>query len=182
MKIHFSIPIMLTVIISLLTGCMSMGMDKHMVGMHSDPQVISLPAQYENSMNEITATMLLEFSKPENEIKSIAVLDIRSGTDKLDSEMIRQKLITGLVQLDNITIVSRLRLDELLAEHGLAQSGVIANETIVEAGQLIGVDGFIDGYLAEENSHFNLTLNLIKSDSGIIIWSRSFKIEEKNNG
>lgn len=179
MKIHLIKLIMITAIISLLTGCMSMGMGKHMAGIHSDPLVVSLPAQYENSMNEITATMLLEFSKPENEIKTIAVLDIRSGTDKLDSEMIRQKLITGLVQLDNITIVSRTRLDELLAEQGLGQSGIIADETIVKAGELIGVDGFIDGYLAEENSHIILSLNLIKSDNGIILWSKSFEIEER---
>ncbi len=179
MKIHFIKPILISVIFSFLTGCMSMGMGKHMVGMHSDPLVISLPAQYENSMDEIIVAVLREFSKPEIEINTLAVLEIRSGTDKLDSEMVRQKLITGLVQLDNITIVSRTRLYELLTEQGLGQSGVIANETIVEAGQLIGVDGFIDGYLAEENSYIILNLNLIKSDSGVIIWSKSYEIVER---
>ncbi|MBC8403139.1 MAG: hypothetical protein H8E14_16755 [Candidatus Marinimicrobia bacterium] len=176
-KIFINLIIAGLILIS-VSGCMFIGMGKQMVEMHSDPLVIGLPVQYENSIDDIIAEVLREFSNPEIEINTIAVLDIRSGTDKLDSELVRQKLITGLVQLDKITIVSRTRLDELLVEQGLGQSGAITIQTIVEAGQLIGVDGFIDGYLAEESSHLILNLNLIKSDSGIIIWSKSYQIEK----
>ena len=96
---------------------------------------------------------------------------IRPG---LDVEVIRQKFIAELVDVNRFKVISRERLSELLEEHSLSLSGALNENSAVEIGNLIGVEGFIDGYASIENGRLRLSFTLVETKSGIIIWAKYF--------
>jgi PBP1b-binding outer membrane lipoprotein LpoB len=105
-------------------------------------------------------------------INSIAVWDIKSKTVGLDVETIRLKLISELVNQKRFNVISRERLKDLLDEQSLSLSGTIDENSAVEIGKLIGVEGFIDGYCSLEDNQIILSLNLIETKRGIILWAK----------
>ncbi|MEE9166812.1 MAG: CsgG/HfaB family protein [Candidatus Neomarinimicrobiota bacterium] len=163
----------------LLAGCMRMGMKRDGPMMESIPS--SSPDQEEEiksrqALDQIIEEAVLDLSNSELDINSVAVWQIRSQTAGLDVEVIRQKLISKLVPLNLFKVVSRERLNELLEEQGLSLSGTIDERSAVEIGKLISVEGFIDGYASVEDSRFILSLTLIETKSGLIIWAKTFEV------
>jgi TolB-like protein len=116
-----------------------------------------------------------DLSTTELEINSLAVWEIRTQAGEVDVTAITQKLITQLVALDRFSVVSRERLSELLDEQSLSVTGTIDPGSAVELGSLIGVEGFIEGYLAVENNRVSLSLNLIETSSGVIVWAKTLE-------
>ncbi|MCH7613514.1 MAG: hypothetical protein IIB45_09180 [Candidatus Marinimicrobia bacterium] len=72
-------------------------------------------------------------------------------------------------------VVSRERLNELLEEQGLSLSGTIDDKSAVEIGNLIGVEGFVDGYASISNDQIILSFTLMKTKSGVIIWAKTLE-------
>ncbi len=116
-----------------------------------------------------------DLSETEMEINSLAVWEIRTQTSAVDVTAITQKLITQLVALDRFRVISRERLSELLDEQSLSVTGTIDPGSAVEIGSLIGVEGFIEGYLSVENDQASLSLNLIETSSGVILWAKTLE-------
>lgn len=114
-----------------------------------------------------------DLAKTELEINSLAVWVIRTQAGDVDATAITQKLITQLVALDRFSVVSRERLSELLDEQSLSATGTIDPGSAVEIGSLIGVEGFMEGYLSVENDRASLSLNLIETSSGVIVWAKT---------
>ena len=116
-----------------------------------------------------------DLSKTELEINSLAVWEIRTSAGEVDVTAITQKLITQLVALDRFRVISRERLSELLDEQSLSVTGTIDPGSAVELGSLIGVEGFIEGYLSVENDRASLSLSLIETSSGVIVWAKTLE-------
>ncbi len=114
-----------------------------------------------------------DLSSQDLDINSIAVWRIKSQTAGLNVEVIRQKLITKLVTLNRFKVITRQRLSELLDEQLLSDSGALDEKSVVEFGNLIGVEGFIDGYASVENNRFVLSFTLIETKSGVIVWAKT---------
>ncbi len=116
-----------------------------------------------------------DLSETELAINSLAVWEIRTQAGAVDVTAITQKLITQLVALDRFRVISRERLSELLDEQDLSVTGTIDPGSAVELGRLIGVEGFIEGYLSVENDQISLSFNLIETSSGVIVWARTLE-------
>ncbi len=157
------------------TGCMHMGMKKnrHMMGsaMFRFSKSVIIVNKGE-AIDQMIEELVLDLSKQELDINSIAVWRIKSKTAGLDVEMIRKKFITQLV-LNRFTIVTREKLKELLEEQSFYLSGAIDKNSAIVIGKLIGVEGFIDGYVSIENNRIILNFSLIKTTSGVIIWAKT---------
>jgi len=129
----------------------------------------------EQAMDRMIEEAVLDLSTQDIDISSVAVWRIKSQTAGLDVEAIRQKFITQLVNLNRFKVVTRERLSELLAEQGLSLSGTIDDKSAVEIGNLIGVEGFVDGYISIEDSRFVLSCSLIETKTGVIIWAKTIE-------
>lgn len=55
------------------------------------------------------------------------------------------ELATQLVQTDKFSVIERSRLDDILAEQQLGQSGAVDASTAAEIGQLLGVQAIVTG-------------------------------------
>ncbi len=84
--------------------------------------------------------------------KSIAVFDFENeslfGTDKLGSAF-ADMLITQLMRSNRFVLVERSRLDKILNEQALGQSGIITEETAAQVGKTLGVDVIIVGRILD---------------------------------
>lgn len=169
-KIFFFILIMFN-----STGCM-MGIKMGgpvMSSLVSIPSIKERVANTEQAVNRMIEEAVSDLSSQDLDINSIAVWPIKSQTAGLNVETIRQKLIVQLVTLDRFKVISRQRLDELLDEQNLSSSGAIDEESAVEFGNLIAVDGFVDGYASIEKNRFILSFTLIETKSGLIVWAKT---------
>ena len=164
-------------IIVLSTGCM-MGMK--MGGTIMESILSESPSKVQmintgHAVDQIIEEAVLDLSTQDLDINSVAVWRIKSQTAGLNVEVIRQKLITRLVTSNRFKVVTRQRLSELLKEQSLSLSGTVDEKSAVDIGNLIGVEGFVDGYASIENNRFILSLNLIETKSGVIVWAKTIE-------
>jgi PBP1b-binding outer membrane lipoprotein LpoB len=159
----------------LSSGCMMHGMKKggnmmdDMMGKSTEKvQRINR----EQVIDKMIKEAIYDFNEKQININSIAVWDINSKTAGLDVETIRLKLISQLVAQSRFNVISRDRLKELLDEQNLSLSGTIDKHSAVEIGKLIGVEGFIDGYCSLEDNQLILSLSLIETKRGVILWAK----------
>jgi len=89
--------------------------------------------------------------------------------------MVRQKLITRLAGMNRFKVISRERLSDLLKEQSLSLSGSIDEKSAVVIGKLVGVEGFIDGYVSLDDDRFILNFFLIETKSGVIVWAKTIE-------
>lgn len=175
-RTRFSVKLAVSIISVLFNaGCMHMGMKMGktmmgtmMTGFTSTVQQVNTGQELDQLITEAVSDLVSQRLA----VNSIAVWQIKSKTAGVDVEMIRQKIITKLVNSNRYKVVTRQRLKELLAEHSLSLSGTIDESNAIEIGQLIGIEGFIDGYASLEENRFVLSLNLIETKSGVILWAK----------
>jgi PBP1b-binding outer membrane lipoprotein LpoB len=159
----------------LFSSCMKSGM---MMGGNMMDTVMGKTTSEVQKINssQVIDKMIIEvindFNEKQININSIAVWDIKSKTAGLDVETIRLKLISQLVDQNRVNVISRERLKDLLDEQSLSLSGIIDEHSAIEIGKLIGVEGFIDGYCSLEDNRVILSLNLIETKRGVILWAK----------
>lgn len=157
-----------------------MGMRTPKTAMHPMKMPYSTAVKEVNqgeAFNQMILNAVLDLANKDPAVKTIVVWKIESKTAGLDVELIRHKLISGLVNLNRFTVVAREKLAELLKEHSLSLSGAIDKENAVELGHLLGVEAFIDGYAAITGNRFQLSLKLVETKTGAIIWATTVEQE-----
>ncbi|MBC8344846.1 MAG: hypothetical protein ISR82_06800 [Candidatus Marinimicrobia bacterium] len=167
-------------IVQLSTGCMHQKMGMHdmmgkgMMGMGWKGLTKVVRETNSNKKMDVVIDQLVKNlqSQPVG-ISNIAVWRIRSQAAGLNVELLRTKLIEKLVASQSFQVISRDRLDQLLQEKELALSGMINEKNAGEIGSLIGVDGFIDGVASLDGGQLVLSLNLIETISGKILWAKT---------
>jgi len=159
----------------LFSSCMKSGM---MMGGNMMDTMMSKTTSEVQKINssQVIDKMIIEvindFNEKQININSIAVWDIKSKTAGLDVETIRLKLISQLVDQNRVNVISRDRLKDLLDEQSLSLSGIIDEHNAIEIGKLIGVEGFMGGYCSLEDDRFILSLSLIETKRGVILWAK----------
>lgn len=165
-------------VIFISTGCMKMGTKRSGPMMESMPFNSPRKVQKVNTgqaIDQMIEEAVLDLSKQNLDINSIAVWQIKSQTADLETETIGHKLITQLDNMNRFKVVTRERLSELLEEQGLSLSGTIDDKSAVEIGNLIGVEGFISGFASLENDRLILSFTLLETKSGVIIWAKTLE-------
>jgi tetratricopeptide (TPR) repeat protein len=114
----------------------------------------------------------------ENEIKadtiqtnSLAVLYFQNiGNNKaLDplQKGLTEMLITDLSKVKNLRVIERVKLQKLLDEIGLGQSGFVAENTAPRVGKIFGVNKLVKGtFLDIDSTNFRMGVGVIGTKSG----------------
>lgn len=166
---------------STISGCMHLQMVPMKIGQgmdHSGAIVDSPAVDVSDSrileiFDHLIDELVIDLLSKQLDIAVVAVWRLSAQPDANHGEAVRQKLINQLVASHAFMVVTRERLQELLNEQGLSETGVINEEAAVGIGALIGVDGFIDGYLSINKNLYVLSLSLIDAKSGVIIWAKT---------
>jgi len=121
------------------------------------------------SFTLFVATTLQAASAPKN----IALMPAKGqGVDSVYALALDEKIKGELTATGAYRVLERVRMDEILKEQGLQQSGACdASGCLVQAGRLLGVDQMVGGTLAKVGNTFVASLSLVDVESGQIIAS-----------
>ncbi|MBU1570401.1 MAG: penicillin-binding protein activator LpoB [Proteobacteria bacterium] len=99
----------------------------------------------------------------------IAVFDFEVTTgDKGISRPLTESVRRELVMSGKYEVIDRGNMNKILGEQKFQLSGCVAQECIVDAGQLLGVGKIISGTVSIEGKTYSLTLSLISVKTGKI--------------
>ena len=116
---------------------------------------------------------VLSFANSQN---TIAVLDFKSnGISISEASSISEKLRTELFNNSDYRVVERDKLEAILEEKGLMQSGIVSDKNIVNVGGLIGVDRIVVGTINKIGKLYSLSARIVKVETGEILESVSYE-------
>ncbi len=109
-------------------------------------------------------------------VTTLAILPFenRSIADRKELDPLREgladMLITDLSKVVNLKIVERERLQSLLKEMGLAQSGVVDETTAAKVGRIEGAQSILFGsFLKLDKKHMRIDARIIKTETAQLI-------------
>lgn len=121
-----------------------------------------------NNKNKYTIAVY-PFSESDNETKL--------------SKFLSEQIISGLVNLksDNVTIITRDKLNKILEEQKISSSDYFDETKVASIGKQIGAEFIITGYINVLSDFVMITMQLIKVESGEIIFSPQSKLDKDEN-
>jgi TolB-like protein len=105
------------------------------------------------------------------EKKIIAVKDFEviMGRNKEVAKYIQEDITTTLVNSGQFNVVERLKLESVLEELKLSQTGLIDPNSAKQVGKLLGADIILTGTLAATGETWNANLRVINTETGLIV-------------
>ena len=96
----------------------------------------------------------------EFEGNNISSSEVRALTNRLRSE---------LVGKDQLTIIERGKMEEILKEQAFQQTGCVSSECAVEVGKMLGVQNIITGSISKVGNIYSVEARAVSVASGEII-------------
>lgn len=115
---------------------------------------------------------------------TLAVMDFKNnssvfGYDRLQ-QTIPEMLKTELSRSADIDVLERSKIESILAEQALAQTGVIENQTAQEIGKLAGAEYIIRGEINNSAHWLRIDVHVIKVATGQIVGEKVTGRDERN--
>lgn len=96
-----------------------------------------------------------------------------------EGRLVAERLTTKLVQTGKFRMIERSRLEAALKELNLQASGIIDENTAIEAGRMLGAEAVITGTIARLNGRFEVNARMISVATGGIISGQIASLREE---
>ena len=114
--------------------------------------------------------------------KNIAVKDFQviRGRDPTVAQYVQEEVTTALVNSGQFSVLERAKIQSVIEELRLSQTGLVDPDQVKKVGALIGADIILTGTLAATGDTWTGNLRLIDTESGLIISAvnRSGRLQE----
>ena len=109
--------------------------------------------------------------------KIIAIKDFEviMGRNEEVAKYVQEDVTTALVNSGQFNVVERAKLQSVLDEFKLAQTGLIDPTGAKQIGKLLGADLILTGTLAATGDEWNVNLRLLNTETGLITAALSKK-------
>ena len=126
-------------------------------------------------VNSICVSSLFA-SQNQNAKPTVAILNFQSNTgdasiDAMLSTGSAETIISDLSLIQEITVVERSRIIEVMKEIELGMTGMIDDETAQQAGKLMGVQYILMGHWQKFADQFRVNARLVEVETGNIVVS-----------
>jgi len=91
------------------------------------------------------------------------------GASRQDAEILTERFRTEIAARNAFRLVERARMDEILREQGLQQSGCTSTECAVQTGRLLGVRRTVAGSISHLGSTWSVSAREIDVETGEIL-------------
>ena len=106
---------------------------------------------------------------------TIAILDFDAkGVSKTEAGQLTNRLRNELFKTGAYVVLERGKMEEVLNEQGLQQSGICETECAVEVGRLLGVQQMVAGSVGKVGDVFTVSARIFDVQSGKILKSADF--------
>jgi TolB-like protein len=109
---------------------------------------------------------------------TIAVVKIFTSSENLSLQVIRW-LENRMVENRKLTIISRQQINTVLNEQEFGLSGYVDDESAQRIGHLLGAKYVLSGEIIIVNGISILNIQVIETETAMLIYSNSFQIEDK---
>jgi TolB-like protein len=117
-------------------------------------------------------------------VPTIAILPFENLTGNTESEWIgrgfSESLSSGLLDIPDLILVERYKLNEVLEEISISQTGLIDSKSSQEAGKLLGADYLTLGSYQIMDETMRVNCRIIEVESGAVINSVKLTNEYEN--
>ena len=127
--------------------------------------------QCASTNQSIYRTLAQELSSANNQ-KTIAVMPFEGNSKDFEPVLLAEKLTHELVKSGNYQIIERSKIDQVLKEQSLAQTGITSQEELIKIGKLVSADGVVVVSVIRENQYTTIIARIVDTQSGKI-WSSS---------
>lgn len=154
--------------------------------------IVSITADYRSEYlksSEIIAKTIVARMET-NGLKRLAIVDFNS-VDNIASgagSFLANRLIADITAASNtIQVINRKKMDLIFEEIGLKEVGVLDRETVIEQGNMIGIDAIVLGtYKVTKNvwgtpTNLSLSVELINLEKGVTGYANTINILNKRN-
>lgn len=129
----------------------------------------------DSDTDEIFKKMAERLSRVESKLpnKTVAVYGFES-IDTRQAEYARyatEKLTHEIVQIGDLTVIERSRIDQILKEQSFSMTGAVDSGTAAKIGKILSVDAVIIGTIRVKNGEIEFIARVIQSEKGIILSS-----------
>ncbi len=106
-------------------------------------------------------------------LKTIAVLDLntRGAISPAEAGTLTDRLRSMLVRTNKLNVLERGKMEEILREVGLQQTGCTSTECIVEAGKMLSVELMVSGSVGKIGQLYTVDVVLIDVETSRILKS-----------
>lgn len=104
----------------------------------------------------------------EKKVIAIRDFEVIMGRNKEVAKYVQEDVTTGLVNSGQFNVVERLKLQSVLDELQLYQTGLIDPNGAKKIGKLLGADIILTGTFAATGEEWNVNLRLINTETGLI--------------
>ncbi len=109
-------------------------------------------------------------------VMAVLPFDDREGEGRM-SQTVAELLVTQLANLEHLTLVERMRIDDLLAEQELQREGV-TEDGGMELGQMLNADYVLLGSIGASGSSITFSARLLDVATGEVVSGRQVLCEE----
>jgi len=124
----------------------------------------------------ISPVFAFQTAPAQNAKPTVAILNFQSNTgdasiDAMLSTGSAETIISDLSLIQEITVVERTRIVEVMKEIELGMTGIIDEKTAQEAGKLMGVQYILTGHWQKFGDQFRVNARLVEVETGQIVVS-----------
>ena len=106
--------------------------------------------------------------------QNVAVINFEAlGLSQVEGAALSDRFRSELFKTGKFTVLERDKMDEILVEQGLQQSGCTSSECLVEMGKLLNVHQIFAGSVSQFGNIFSVTVRLVDIQTGKIQDSNS---------
>ncbi len=106
--------------------------------------------------------------------QNVAVINFEAlGLSQVEGAALTDRFRSELFKTGKFTVLERDKMDEILVEQGLQQTGCTSSECLVEMGKLLNVHQIFAGSVSQFGNIFSVTVRLVDIQTGKIQDSNS---------
>lgn len=136
---------------------------------------VSLSSNIDSDTDAVFKKMAEHLSKVEKKLpnKTVAVYGFESldGKDASYAKYATEKLTHEIVQIGDLTVIERSRIDQILKEQSFSLTGAVDAGTAAKIGKILSVDAVIIGTIRVNKGETEFLARVIGSEKGIILSS-----------
>ncbi len=101
--------------------------------------------------------------------QNVAVINFEAlGLSQVEGAALTDRFRSELFKTGKFTVLERDKMDEILVEQGLQQTGCTSSECLVEMGKLLNVHQIFAGSVSQFGNIFSVTVRLVDIQTGKI--------------
>jgi TolB-like protein len=130
--------------------------------------IIAAPAE-DATVNDVAKELAAASSRNNRAVIAVLPLDAIGFADEAYGPAASDRLMAAVVRQGSVTVVERDRLDRILKEKELTQTGLIEQDDIRAVGKLLAVDAIVSGRVYRTEKGAELNVRLVDAATGKIL-------------